>query len=208
MKRLFLFAAIILFIAGCNKEDDKITHHIPQQYIDWFYFNKGSYWIYDRNDLSGPDTLAVDTTIFLIVTNTTPPYDEEEYMKITYDPNPLNITYDHLTATSALGRNFTDNAQYPIYDLYNSEVGRELLMYDGYGNVVGTSKLESLNAGYTIGENTFDSVMVVLVDDFVKTKLIRYYLAKGIGTAKIETIESGNTTTWVVDQWVVVNGSK
>jgi hypothetical protein len=205
MKRLLILFTGIFLIFGCNEADEKTALPIPQQYTDWFYFNKGSYWVYDRNDLDIKDTLAVDTSIFLFVNNSEPPYDMEEYLRISYEANPFSITYDHLTATSALSRNFTDSTWYPIYDISNSEPGKELVIHDSFGNVVGTSELENFYADYTIGDNAFDSVMVVFISDLVKTRLMRYYFAKGIGTAKIEAIENYDTTIWVLNEWVVVN---
>jgi hypothetical protein len=205
MKRLLATIICILVFQGCNKEEEKTAHPIPQQYIDWFYFNSGSYWIYEKNDLSAPDTLAVDTTIFLIVNNPVPPYEYEEYMRISYKPNPFGFSFDHLSALSAISRNFTDSTQYPIYDIYYSEPGKDLIMKDSYGNVVGTSKLENIYENYTIGTNSFDSVMVVLISDLVNTKLVRYYLAKGVGTAQIESIENFDTTLWILDEWEVFN---
>jgi hypothetical protein len=205
MKRLLVIIISFLVFQGCNKEEEKTTHHIPLQYIDWFYFDSGSYWIYERNDLTGPDTLSVDTTIFLIVNNSVPPYDFEEYMRISYKPNPFGITFDHLSALSALSRNFSDSTQYPIYDIYYSEPGKTILMHDSYGNVVGTSELENLYSDYTIGANSFDSVMVVFISDLVNTRQTRYYIAKGIGTAKIESVYNFDTTIWILDKWEVKN---
>lgn len=205
MKRLLVFTSIFLLFLGCDKADQKTATPIPDQYIDWFYFNTGSYWIYERNGPDAKDTLAIDTSFFLFVNNSEPPYDMEEYLRISFEPNPFGFTYDHLTSTSALSRNFTDSSWYPIYDLGSSEPGKELVIQDEYGHVTGTSELENLFADYTIGTNTFDSVMVIFISDLVKTRLVRYYFAKGIGTAKIEIIENYDTNTWVLDEWVVVN---
>jgi hypothetical protein len=205
MIRLLIFIAVFFIFQGCNKAEEKTAIPIPDQYIDWFYFNTGSFWVYERNDFQANDTLEVDTSFFLFVNNTEAPYDIEEYLRISYKANPFNITYDHLTSSSALSRNFTDSSWYPIYDLGSSEPGKELVIHDAYGNVVGTSELENLYSDYTIGANTFDSVMVVFISDLVNTRLVRYYFAKGIGTAKIESVENYDTTIWALNEWVVVN---
>lgn len=199
------FLIIISLFISCNKEEDKDILNLPDKYLDWFYFDKGSYWIYDLNIDEGSDTLTVSSTFFLTVHTGSTPYVYEEYMEIDYEPNPFGILFDNVTASSAYSRMMSDSTQFALYDVNNSQVGVEFATHDKHGNVIGSSKLENIFGNYTVGNNTFDSVMVIKISDIINSRVTRYYLAKGIGSAQIETIEINDTLNWVLGSWKVVN---
>jgi len=117
----FLILIIIPFWSCSKKEDNSLQYYrLSQEYIDWFYFKHGSYWVYKNVSTTEFDSLIVDSAS---IVKRYYPYGSGhakpfyyDYLKVTFNSNFLNITYDDVAGGGVLCRNFNDSIVYPIFD--------------------------------------------------------------------------------------------
>nr|MBK9652245.1 hypothetical protein [Bacteroidota bacterium] len=109
----FLFFVICFSIAGCKKEETTQTKYdkrMPQQMLDYGYFKKGTYWIYEDTVSKAMDSVYVFEDYYII--DTLPkdnPYGleagiyDEFYLKT--HSSHFNLDYYYLANSSRVANN-------------------------------------------------------------------------------------------------------
>jgi len=208
-KKIAILFLISITFSQCSKKEEIKDYTIPQEYKDWFFFQPRSYWIYQRNHQNLFDTLKVDSAYIIknyqnqMTSHDSPYY--YEYLKVIFAPNFINLSFDHMTGLSVLGRKFGDSVVLPLFNLNRNYIGMADGIMDSNGNKIGSTEVLSRFSSLKIGNNTFQNVMVVQVKELDNNKTINFYLVKNIGTAEFQIIENNDTTFWTLNKWQIKN---
>lgn len=213
IERIAKISILILMLIpfwSCSKKEDNSPQYykLSQEFIDWFYFKPGSYWVYKNVSTAEFDSLIVDSASIAIryypygSGHANPFY--YDYLKVTFKPNFMNITYDDVGGGGGaiLCRNFNDSIVYPIFNPERNIKGEILNFYNFSHLVCTTEVLDYLNL-LQIENNHFYNVMIVQVKDLIKIRTVNFYLVKEIGTIKFQIIENNDTLSWIVENWHV-----
>ena len=131
----------------------------------------------------------------------TPYYYEE--MKISFASNFINLSFDHMTGLSALGRKFKDTGVCPIFNSERNKIEIIDGFSDSQGHKIGSTEVMNYYSSYKIGENTFQNVMAVQVKDFGTNKTINLFLVKNVGTVEFQIINNSDTLYWTLNNWFI-----
>lgn len=202
-----LFLLSLSFWNCSKKDDNQIEYYtLTQELKDWFLFKPGSYWIYQRDSTNQYDSLIVDSAYVIVKyypwasMGAKPFY--YDYMKVSYKENYFNISYDKASGGGGvLVRNYTDTSYYPIFGIKNNVIGEVVGFTNSAGHRIGTTEVLNYYKSYQIGNYLFQNVMIVQIIDYIKNNTTNFYLAKSIGTVKVQIIQNKDTISWILNKW-------
>ena len=207
-KQIVIIFLLSISFSQCSKEEGIKEYIIPQEYKDWFFYQPGTYWVYQRNHQNQFDTLKVDSGYVIrkfhkqMTSHDSPYY--YEYLKVLFAPNFINLSFDHMTGSSALSRKFEDCFGFPVFDLNRNFIGVVDGFCDSNGKEIGTLEVLNRFSSITIGNNNFNDVMLVQVIYLPKNRTMNFFLSKNIGTVEFQIIENNDTLWWTLNSWQII----
>jgi hypothetical protein len=215
-RRYYLFFLSILFLSGCFKTDPIEEYFkISSEFSKYTLFQKGSYWVYQKNDFPIYDTIMIDSLVTYVGINgldnqTGEPFMYDAVEEFVNKPNIQNIHKWEIAASqknadeSPNGNNnmlrlYFENRyntiislRYPIGELVN------------FGEKEGYYKTIAFLDSYEVNGNFYNSVYHTAVYDSLYPNQIRnynFYIAKYHGIIQYNIITPLDTTVWSVVSW-------
>ena len=191
--------------------------YIPQEVLDYFYFNQGSYWVYENDKTGERDTLVLVQN-GRGLTNATPQGERYEVAYTELVSKRDGFTYKYGINTQGSAGCIKGGSQRPCYGVtcYKYKIGNvigegmALILpfqkdYGGQANGSFTSIItmkDTLNK-MTVGGKEFSDIVIVNIDPSItdNKKNFNYTWSKSVGLIKKENISNGET--WKLIQYYV-----
>ena len=216
MKKLYLLFALslagVFIFNSCNKDDDFEAKDwpIPQEVLDYFYFNQGSYWVFENDKTGDKDTLTVSSRRKYWINGSNG--DKYEQADVYINSSLDGYTYHYYVMTQASAGCIRDaKNNRPCYSMLCSKyksgnyVGESLnfvypfqISYSGYAaapSYNSTFTVEDSKDTLTLNSRKFFKILIFSIKKSVvnQKKDIKFYWAKDAGIIKKENITDSQT---------------
>lgn len=190
----FGFILILLIFLGCKREVQLPYYTINNDFLQYVYFKKGSYWIYknENNEL-------LDSCTLIYPPNVTP-----------VKPEGLGYNYEEITTFFI--------SKFLSYSKISAQPYYDVSLFEEIGGYSPISIRTSMAVGqkYTYNESvieqiaSYDSIMIndSIFKNVIQTRvalndsiLYSYFFAKNIGLIKFEKRYLNTDTTWSLLRW-------
>lgn len=111
---LFILLLIILSIS-CKKHECGEISYLPQDFLDYWYFPEGSYWVYQLKDSTLTDTFIVKRSVEVVVEDDDPIVCRRDYSStISNKDSAINDKYSGFFFQSSSGLSSGNNNKYSL----------------------------------------------------------------------------------------------
>jgi hypothetical protein len=196
LKTLF-FIFLCFYITGCSKHKAIPTDTVPGDFIPWYVYQKGSYWVYKCNK-----KLSFDSTYI----NTGPDYWQFESQNgyiidhITYDLNNKNIVGIDMTSAYGVLLSFCGTQIYAFLQFVNE--GGRYNNYDRHYQYI--KHYDSISINNRVFYNVRNTRMTFLYLNNRDSVVDSIWYACHVGLIKATTSLMDIDTTWVLTKYHAV----
>ncbi len=211
-----IIAAFLLLSVSCQQEAlVDMYYELSAEFLNYCYFEPGSYWVYQKNNTNVFDSIVIDSTISYTGVNG---LTEESENSFKYDaieelvqiPNKQNIRKWEIAASlkTNIGGNEISNELLRLYfnDRYN------IILYPNvpegvkvdFGSKEGYYENIAHFSQFSIPGNTFSDVYHTRVYDSLHPGGIRisdYYIARNHGIITYTYQSPTDTVSWKLVDW-------